>query len=382
MLTLTSLVLVSALAAPADRNAPTKDVGGGIAGAIACTCTGDLDGNGTVDAADLAVLLGGWNGAGAGDVDESGATDAADLAILLGAWGVCASAPANDACANAIEIDIGTTPFCTIGASTDGPAYPAGSDCIEFSYNNVFADVWYSYTPIGNGKLTLSTCGVDWDTRLAVYGSVLPGSIGCPSSGISLINLLACNDDNASCGNGSTLSLPVIAGHEYKIRVGGYNGWTGSGDLKLTFQSDGAGCFNAINVQNVTDTTVFGTTLDNTVSFDESPCGNGDTVAEWYVFESTCPGENAEITISTCDPATDFDTVLSVWRSGLQGCTQQLEACNDDATGVACQIAGFQRKSRVTFLTNPGDFYYVRVSGFLGAKGNFALKFTTDNCNN
>ena len=52
-------------------------------------CTGDLDGNGAVDAADLAALLSAWGGAGAGDLDGSGAVDAADLAALLSAWGGC-----------------------------------------------------------------------------------------------------------------------------------------------------------------------------------------------------------------------------------------------------------------------------------------------------
>lgn len=52
-------------------------------------CPGDLDGNGAVDAADLAALLSAWGGAGAADLDGSGAVDAADLAALLSAWGGC-----------------------------------------------------------------------------------------------------------------------------------------------------------------------------------------------------------------------------------------------------------------------------------------------------
>lgn len=47
----------------------------------------DLDGNGTVDAADLAVLLGAWGSGGPADLDGSGTVDASDLAVLLGAWG-------------------------------------------------------------------------------------------------------------------------------------------------------------------------------------------------------------------------------------------------------------------------------------------------------
>jgi hypothetical protein len=52
-------------------------------------CIGDLDGDGIVGPADLAILLGGWGGAGSSDLNGSGTTDAADLALLLGAWGGC-----------------------------------------------------------------------------------------------------------------------------------------------------------------------------------------------------------------------------------------------------------------------------------------------------
>ena len=47
----------------------------------------DLDGNGAVNAADLALLLGNWGGTGTGDVNGDGTVDATDLAELLGAWG-------------------------------------------------------------------------------------------------------------------------------------------------------------------------------------------------------------------------------------------------------------------------------------------------------
>jgi hypothetical protein len=52
------------------------------------TCLGDFNGDGAVDAADLAILLGAWGSSGA-DLDGSATTDATDLAILLGAWGSC-----------------------------------------------------------------------------------------------------------------------------------------------------------------------------------------------------------------------------------------------------------------------------------------------------
>lgn len=51
-------------------------------------CAGDLNQTGTVDGADLAMLLGQWDLPG-GDLDGDQTTNASDLAILLGAWGSC-----------------------------------------------------------------------------------------------------------------------------------------------------------------------------------------------------------------------------------------------------------------------------------------------------
>ncbi|MDZ4753962.1 MAG: choice-of-anchor B family protein [Phycisphaerae bacterium] len=47
---------------------------------------GDLDGNGAVNGADLAILLGQWGAAGSADFNQDGIVDAQDLAVLLGAW--------------------------------------------------------------------------------------------------------------------------------------------------------------------------------------------------------------------------------------------------------------------------------------------------------
>jgi hypothetical protein len=55
-------------------------------------CDADLDGDGVVGAADLAILLGAWgpcNGGCPSDLDSDGDVDASDLALLLGAWGPC-----------------------------------------------------------------------------------------------------------------------------------------------------------------------------------------------------------------------------------------------------------------------------------------------------
>lgn len=52
------------------------------------SCTADLDADGSVGAADLALLLASW-ATPAVDLDGDGDTGAADLSMLLAAWGAC-----------------------------------------------------------------------------------------------------------------------------------------------------------------------------------------------------------------------------------------------------------------------------------------------------
>jgi hypothetical protein len=60
-----------------------------FASAAPATCPADLNGDGIVDGADLAQLLGGWGSSGTADLDGNGVINGADLAELLGAWGNC-----------------------------------------------------------------------------------------------------------------------------------------------------------------------------------------------------------------------------------------------------------------------------------------------------
>jgi hypothetical protein len=55
-------------------------------------CSGDIDLNGSVDAADLASILAAWFSSGKGlpeDLNGDGSVDAADLSALLANWGAC-----------------------------------------------------------------------------------------------------------------------------------------------------------------------------------------------------------------------------------------------------------------------------------------------------
>lgn len=60
-----------------------------------CGCVADLNGSGSVDGADLGVVLSNWassgqQGATIGDLNGDGTVNGADLGLLLSAWGPCA----------------------------------------------------------------------------------------------------------------------------------------------------------------------------------------------------------------------------------------------------------------------------------------------------
>jgi hypothetical protein len=96
------------------------------------------------------------------------------------------------------------------GISTCQPVAPSGPD------------VWYRFTAPCNGTLAAYTCPASYDTVLSVHS-------GCPGTAA---NSLACNDDSAYCGTAypttSYVSVPVVEGLSYLIRVAGYNSHSGT----------------------------------------------------------------------------------------------------------------------------------------------------------
>jgi subtilisin-like proprotein convertase family protein len=185
-----------------------------------CSCPGQGDcfeANGTAGCDDAGCCL------SVCAVDPSCCETAWDAACAALACEECATTP-NDNCAAATGIGDGSHAFETVCATTDGPSHAA---CSSAGDDQVHNDLWYDYTATCTGSLVVSTCGTaDFDTRIAIYDG-----IGCP---VGDADLLACNDDFPDCPDfTSTAVAPVVAGGQYKIRVGGYNGATGTGMLDI-----------------------------------------------------------------------------------------------------------------------------------------------------
>ncbi len=133
---------------------------------------------------------------------------------------------ANDSCAllfgggGATGVTNGTWSFTTVGAGTSGSPEP---ECNVSGSDQIYDDVFYSYTASCTGTLTVSTCGsANFDTRIAVYQGC--GYVGGPIFTCDLSDLIGCNDDSPGCpGFTSTLSVPVVQGTCYRIRIGGFS---------------------------------------------------------------------------------------------------------------------------------------------------------------
>jgi plastocyanin len=136
-----------------------------------------------------------------------------------------AAVPANDLCSGAVTMTPGTVyTMDTSGAtSTADPTLACGS---PFGRT-----VWYQYTSSASGSVTLSTCGSQFDTVLAVYAG------SCASLGAAV----ACNDDNGpSCaGIAASVTFSAIAGTTYRVAVGGFQSDSGSLRMVLTAPPSG-----------------------------------------------------------------------------------------------------------------------------------------------
>ena len=155
-------------------------------------------------------------------IASRGATACLAAGAVLVAAGSVAAQPANDLCGNAVPIGNGPTAYSTVGANTDGSAHLS----CQFD-GQTYHDIWYTYNATCTGELTVSTCGTaGYDTDLVVYD-------GCDCANLVL---LGCNDDASGCsGFTSELTVPVVSGGCYLVRVGGWNnGNQGTGTVNLT----------------------------------------------------------------------------------------------------------------------------------------------------
>jgi hypothetical protein len=228
--------------------------------------------------------------------------------------------PLSDNCADRAGIPIGVTPFDTTNATTDGPTHAA---CTFSGDAQIGKDVWFNHPCQFDGTLDIDTCGSSFDTKLAVYDGY-----GCASFDTRLI---ACNDDS-TCTSGTTqskLTINVLCGHHYTIRVGGYTSGTttaaGVGTLTLTAHPIATGaCCDAAGVCALTYQSCCTTTWNGAAACSPQPCPqptgaccNGTTCTT--VLPAACGAGSFKGVGTTCQGAPNPTTCCRANFNGING---------------------------------------------------------------
>ncbi len=279
-----------------------------------------------------------------------------------------ANQPANDECTAPITISFGGV---TNGSNTNAtetiPAVSCGG-----STSTVANDVWYSFTK------TDQIDSVRFD-GLGLLDLVIDIRLNSCSSG----TLVACSNI-AGTGQKNLDISNLTNGTTYLLRVFGWNGTTG--DFTLEFRDANVvvnppsndECFDAVTLTSGTTCTgVGGTNAGATETLPASTtCSGANPGAAndvWYTFTATGTSSIARVTCST-----GFDGAIQVYSGscfGLTsiGCADNLGASNDPDFPAIEEVI-------LTGLTS-GQQYYIRVYGYNGTTGSFAVCAFNPNCN-
>ena len=257
--------------------------------------------------------------------------------------------PGADDCKDAVPLVDGRHLYSTLAATTGAPVH---LECETGSDGGVVGnDIWFTYQPIDDGILNISTCDtVNYDSELLLY-------VGTDCADLVL---LACNDDAPGCADySSDLSASVESGTTYLVRVGGWrDGSLGTGELLVELLSNDSlpdDCSKPLRVEEgVHPFTTIGATTDGPAhpeckNFDDGLTGNDI----WFIHAATGTGN---LEVSTCG-LVDYDSEIVVYAN--TECSDLVVlGCNDDAPDCA------GNSSRVIVPVVEGQDYLIRLGGW------------------
>ncbi len=253
----------------------------------------------------------------------------------------CASAIPNDNCTGALPLGCGST----VTGTTVGATIDAVPTCVTTL--NTAPGVWYTF--VGNGATnTLTMCvGTAYDSKIGVFTGTCAALV-CVTG----------NDD--FCGLQSQVTFATTLGTTYYVLITGFGAATGAFTLTRTSAAlPNDVCTGAINIncgQTITGSTACGATVD---AVGTCVTSLGTAPGLWYQFL----GDGSPVTLSLC--GSSYDTKIGVFTGTCTALT--CVTGNDDFCGL---------QSQVTFNTNAGFTYYILVTGFSTASGNFTLTRT------
>ena len=259
-----------------------------------------------------------------------------------------AQAQVNDPCTGAIALTCGQTVTGSNTAATNDAVPTCGLSAPR-------KGVWYTITGTG-GLITLTTCSAtsNFDTQIAVY-----------TGACTALTCVIANDNDPTCTNYfnrlSRVSFTSTFGTVYRIMVSGKLGSAGTFTLATTcavVAPPNDACANSI--LTTCGSTVTGSTVGSTIDA-VGTCGTALNTAGgvWYRFVGTA----GSTTVSLC--GSGYDTKVGIFTGSCGALT--CVTGNDDF----CSL-----QSQVTFTATAGTTYYVLVTGFSTAVGNFTMNIT------
>lgn len=242
------------------------------------------------------------------------------VAVALAASCITAGAFAQDECAGAPSVTAGVpvafdTTTATPSANTPTDALCAGTFLNWLATQN---DVWFTFTATEAGLADFSTCFLgSYDTSMALYKG------DCNT-------MVACNGDgptNTTCQAYYSIisGIQCAAGDVFYVRLGGYEGDVGAGQLLVTFSPAAAGCVGATGACNVVHAT--------------TGCDNATCCTSICGFNPLC-----------CDVGWDADCVaLAVSTCGYYSCGPVAGAPANNCATSPTVVSGLD--STVPFTT-------------------------------
>ena len=240
----------------------------------------------------------------------------------------------------------GANPFDTTASTDSGFGDPDETLCPDTYLDwDASPDIWFKWSSPGNGSIDVDTCDPpSYDTSIVLYEG-----LSCDS-----LVQVACNGDNepnSSCQNYFSLvqGLTVTSGQTYWVRIGGWQGGTGTGTMHLNFNGESdptGGCCIGADCVVLTDsqcTAMGGSYLGDDTACLNDPCGS--TTVGACCIGGNCTVETESIAILQAASTLEMNPTAADNRAKAVVNTRRF-------TGMSLAWTCSQLVSRVTQLTS------------------------------
>ena len=223
------------------------------------------------------------------------------------------------------------------------------------------ASVWYRYTAVQSGNMSVNTSGSQFDTVLTAY----------TGSTISNLTRLTFNDDiDYSAGvTASSISFNATAGITYYLRVTSFG--SARGDITLNWtQANGCpatpvGDFFCAAISRTGDnqSTTQSNTGASTENNEPQPINSSMQASLWFAYT---PAANGTLALSVTNSS--INSILSVHIGGILGNLTTPSGWSD--------AMGSNTYSASAFNIVKDTTYFIRVASTDQSRGNFTLSHT------